>query len=493
MNHELIPKQLNLEKLNPLIRLDTIPALIPTQGIIWPKGNKPRYAGVSSFGFTGTNAHIILEEAPVQASYREQVLLPQVFDKQSYWIHAKPKQLQFMNDDGRTHPFLQRQIPIPDENVLYFESVINMHYPEFVADHLIYGYPVIAGAGYISMALSLTEKYFPRRYCQLENIEFIEALVLDPDNSTTAILVKVVKKEDNALIIEIYSKPLQQEKNQLRARLHLVQDQTIDSAFEFNEIRDRFPKTTSYTNQAHFAKAEQFQLQLGSHFNWIEEVYIHEHTVLARMRMPRNQIESDRYVLYPGFIDSCFQSILALVGENDGVLAIPFFIEKFVFEFQSGLPRWIYGIVTSNNSNNLRAEFVFFDENGKIIGQVKGFSAQKAPKSALERSLKRQKISKDLYLIPKWHEISIPEKIEFDNKITVEDLRDEQDALSTATVSVLERIQVLLFNQVNPKSLVILTQGLYSGENPVSGALLGLIKTALIEYPLLGLSIGRYR
>lgn len=65
MQHELIPKHRNLETLNPEIHLNSIPAEIPMEPMPWPKvKNQPRLAGVSSFGITGTDGHIILQESP---------------------------------------------------------------------------------------------------------------------------------------------------------------------------------------------------------------------------------------------------------------------------------------------------------------------------------------------------------------------------------------------------------------------------------------------
>src|SRR5205823_5080511 len=40
----------------------------PTQLMPWPQSDGPRLAGVSSFGIAGTNAHIVVEEAPQQTT-----------------------------------------------------------------------------------------------------------------------------------------------------------------------------------------------------------------------------------------------------------------------------------------------------------------------------------------------------------------------------------------------------------------------------------------
>lgn len=69
MQHRQIPPHLNLEKLNPHIADQKLPVLIPTECIPWTVANDEQklIAGISSFGFSGTNAHLIVEEAPVQA------------------------------------------------------------------------------------------------------------------------------------------------------------------------------------------------------------------------------------------------------------------------------------------------------------------------------------------------------------------------------------------------------------------------------------------
>jgi acyl transferase domain-containing protein len=58
-----IPPHLHLEVPNPHVAWDALPISIPTARVPWPTG-APLVAGVSSFGFSGTNAHIVLSGPP---------------------------------------------------------------------------------------------------------------------------------------------------------------------------------------------------------------------------------------------------------------------------------------------------------------------------------------------------------------------------------------------------------------------------------------------
>ncbi|MBK3585948.1 polyketide synthase, partial [Streptomyces sp. MBT57] len=61
LEHRHIPPHINLERLNPAIDQASLPYEIPTRPTPWPEHEGPARAGVNSFGFGGTNAHVVLE------------------------------------------------------------------------------------------------------------------------------------------------------------------------------------------------------------------------------------------------------------------------------------------------------------------------------------------------------------------------------------------------------------------------------------------------
>ncbi len=65
LQHGEIPKHLHFQERSPKIPWPKFPVNIPTEHTAW---TGKRIAGVSGFGFSGTNAHVILEEAPARAT-----------------------------------------------------------------------------------------------------------------------------------------------------------------------------------------------------------------------------------------------------------------------------------------------------------------------------------------------------------------------------------------------------------------------------------------
>jgi thioester reductase-like protein len=103
-----VPPHLHLRQPTPFVSWQQWALRIPTQLSPWPQTGRPRRAAVSSFGFSGTNAHVILEQAPDEAclpwppladgcdwlllSARTPAALEQLEDAMATWLEEQPAQ-----------------------------------------------------------------------------------------------------------------------------------------------------------------------------------------------------------------------------------------------------------------------------------------------------------------------------------------------------------------------------------------------------------------
>ncbi len=81
LHHEAVPGLLHFQTLNPHIELTGTRLRVSTTLQPWPRGHGRRVGGVSAFGFGGSNAHVVLEEAPAapvagEPAERRPYLLP---------------------------------------------------------------------------------------------------------------------------------------------------------------------------------------------------------------------------------------------------------------------------------------------------------------------------------------------------------------------------------------------------------------------------------
>jgi acyl transferase domain-containing protein/acyl carrier protein len=76
MQNGAIPANLHFNTPTPHVKWKDIPAEVVKEMKPWPRSERPRRAGISAFGFSGTNVHIVLEEAPPPQAVKADIERP---------------------------------------------------------------------------------------------------------------------------------------------------------------------------------------------------------------------------------------------------------------------------------------------------------------------------------------------------------------------------------------------------------------------------------
>lgn len=104
LQYETIPPHANLSRQNPYLDLAAIPAVIPTTAMAWRRGATPRYCSISAFGFTGTNVHVILGEAPPVPSPDAAAPMPAIVPISAHSANAAQQTLAAHSRHLAAHP-----------------------------------------------------------------------------------------------------------------------------------------------------------------------------------------------------------------------------------------------------------------------------------------------------------------------------------------------------------------------------------------------------
>ncbi|NEO71582.1 type I polyketide synthase [Moorena sp. SIO3H5] len=334
----------------------------------------------------------------------QKIVLPTYpFQRKRYWVETA-------NDwDGKAiyatklHPLINHKFQSPLSKEIFFESHFSTENLPFLADHIVYEQVVVPGAGHISLLLAAASLTFAATECQIEDILFPQALAI-PEQGVRTVQV-VLTPQNNSFSFQVISfdDSLESQINQVSNNGSHISDWAVhatgklsvanaeQSLIPLEEIQARCSKKIDSAEI--YQHLWDRQIHLGQSFRWIEQVWLGEGEVLCQMKVPKTILNATKYQLHPTLVDSCFQSIIALVLDQSGnknETFVPFSIDKFTFYNSSDNELlWCYtcGSKDKQSGEKFKADIQLFDQHGQLVAQVIGFEGRKANSDTLLMTL----------------------------------------------------------------------------------------------------------
>jgi malonyl CoA-acyl carrier protein transacylase len=327
---------------------------------------------------------------------RKRVPLPTYpFQRQSYWIRSTITSRAQRESGAGIHPLWERKLQSPLLKETVFETQFSATYPSFIADHVIFEQLIVPGASHISMLLGAAGLSFGDKGCVLENILFLQALIIQAEERRT---VQVLLTPDNEFslhtvkLISFAGNPAENPAwTEHMNGVILTEAHPPEPAF-LPTLQARCQQQMPGT--AFYQTIRQHQLQLGADFRWIDSIWQGDGEILCRMKWPESVENVEEYQLHPGLIDSCFQPFLLTVSAEEDLTFVPFSVEKFAYYRHPDpvAPLWCHATFrkpATPDKEQLLMDTRLCDETGQVLAEAIGLEFRKGSRSALLRSLEK--------------------------------------------------------------------------------------------------------
>ncbi|HRI68142.1 MAG TPA: SDR family NAD(P)-dependent oxidoreductase, partial [Polyangium sp.] len=318
-----------------------------------------------------------------------------------YWIEMGPAPLA--GGDMGQWPLAGIRIHTPGATVHHVLRV-GPRYQPFLADHVVFGRVVVPGAFHLSIILAIAAERWPDRTLELERVEFLRAIVLNPPEEIELHVSLTPNSDGVAYFFELasFDKP---EGNWIAyARGQVLPSNALPGALP---SRDELERHIDHVVDmaSVFAKLQDMNIAWGPLWQWLQKGRTGMDIATAELMAtyPGAQAAAP---LHPSMIDNGFAITMLPMLERfqDTTPQLPFAVERLRWwRAPTGIVRCGAIVRSSEKSTEVTvADLVLWDDTGAVIAEILGFSARRAPQEAFLHEDKSA--TKNLYRV-EWREI----------------------------------------------------------------------------------------
>ncbi len=281
-----------------------------------------------------------------------------------------------------------------------YQRLFDEHEPKFMPEHVIFDKPISPAAGHMSMLISMMKKNNKNaKRCIIRAAEFRAPLAVETDETRVVQFCQTKPDATGVSDVSIVSHSDNSEwlthmvgKAEVSDEYAVPEDAIDVNKAEILEYRYD-PEDTVYE----MMRSAGFKL--GENFRRIEKYLLNEDGKFATcfIKSPENLSDAGIYVLYPGMLDSVFQSSLCVVYEelneinkksasNEKKTVIPYYIESLEFNYIPFKNLWC--VSTASISDDIfYAGMEVYNEKGELVIRIKGMLGKITDRSTLLRKM----------------------------------------------------------------------------------------------------------
>ena len=374
MEHKQIPPTIHCDSPHPRFGFEVSPFFPNTRLMPWHPECGVRRGAISSFGFGGTNCHVIVEQGPRDVEPKRRPLTSRrFFNRKHYWlghpiVEAKEDPPSLVSD---------REERIEKAESTPLMSASYQYNEPYLADHLVLDEQVLLGVTYCSLGLDGIGKIQnngEKRIRGIRKLLFVEPVRLNHGEEVSIVL----QAHDNLFEVAAQKKAATASfpsKVVARGQYGILENdvQPQPPRIDIRKIKEAASRV--FTGEQIYT--QERDLIHGKSLQTILQIYLNHDHVLSHLELTPAMAEDGHEYdhVHPAILDGAITGALAPAFVMDGldVPYIPLMI-KAVIPHAPTPPRcYAYAKIIKKNREIIECDLFLLDDGGKVSLELKGF------------------------------------------------------------------------------------------------------------------------
>ena len=302
------------------------------------------------------------------------------WQRQPLW--SEPEDSKRFRLGKPVHPLLGRSLNTPNpswENRLYLNCL------GFLRDHKVQGSVLLPSTAYVEGVLAVGREMFGADTdLAIDRLRLSSPCFPTEPQPTT---LRTIFDPDESTI-RIYSRPpgLNSWTALGGGRVRKLDRPCASKQGHIEQIRQRC--SVELTSEECYARLWEMDLQFGKAFRAIDRVWCGSREVVGLIRAPQEIQDSlDSYQLHPVMLDACFQTVGVYVAQEavEPKLYLPAEVKEARVYGRTGETLWSHARLVELNETGVVADFQIFDEENRLLLELKGARCQSVAGGSSER------------------------------------------------------------------------------------------------------------